>query len=157
MSDKGFTLVELIVIIAIAGILAAVGVMSFSGMIAGYRFKGAARDIYSDLQMTRLGAIKDGTEWAMCFSDDGTFSSYSIRSSPGADRILCTTDDPTPYRKSVASSDLYPGATYVESFSGAKVSFTSRGTSENGNVTITSAPRSRKVVVNGMSGNIRIE
>jgi len=157
VSNRGFSLLELLVTIALVGILMTVGFMSSKDIMAGYRFKGAVREVYSDLQMTRLGAIKDGTPWAICFSDDGTFSSYSIRSDAGPDRDLCTADDPTPYRKSVTSADLYSGINYVENFSGQKAEFSPRGTSDNGNVTLSSAPRSSQVTVNGMTGNIRIQ
>jgi type II secretion system protein H len=157
VSNKGFTLLELLVIIAIVGTLATVSFLSLGGSIAGYRFKSAVREVYSDMQMARLGAIKGGTDWALCFSADGTFSSYTIRDDSGTDRTLCTADDPKPYRKSVDSASIHSEVTYVENFSGSKLFFTPQGTSISGNVTLSSDSRSQQVTVNGMTGNIRIQ
>jgi len=157
VNNKGFTLIELLAVITLVGIMAAIAIVSTRDSREGYRFKGAARAIYADLQTARVGAIKGGTEWALCFSADGAFTSYSIRSDPGADRTLCSADDPTPYRKTVDSTDLFSGITYVENFPGTKVSFTPRGTSVNGNVALSNASRNLQVKVNGMTGNIKIQ
>jgi hypothetical protein len=118
---------------------------------------GRLQEEASDMQMARLGAIKGGTEWALCFSADGTFSSYTIRDDSGTDRTLCTADDPKPYRKSVDSASIHSEVTYVENFSGSKLFFTPQGTSISGNVTLSSDSRSQQVTVNGMTGNIRIQ
>lgn len=55
---KGFTLIEVLVTVAIAGILAAVAVPSFVSLIADQRAKAAATDLYTALSVTRSEAIK---------------------------------------------------------------------------------------------------
>ena len=51
----GFTLVELMTIVAIVGILAAVAALSFSGLIANHRFEGAATEL--DVALIKVGML----------------------------------------------------------------------------------------------------
>lgn len=54
----GFTLVELMVALAIAGILAGLAAPSFTQMIANQRAKGVATDLYVALAKARSEALK---------------------------------------------------------------------------------------------------
>lgn len=161
--QEGFTLMELIITIAVLGILGAIAVLSSQGMLENYRVRGATRQIYSDMQLARLGAIKGGRDWAICFSPGNqAFTSYSIRNTPGPDNNLCTEDDPTSgsppfYSKSVNISGEYPTVTFEENFSGTNVEFSPNGTASSGNVTIRSGTRTLQVTVSGNTGNIRIQ
>jgi type IV fimbrial biogenesis protein FimT len=56
--SKGFTLIEVLVTVAIAGILAAVAVPSFVRLIADQRAKAAATNLFTALSVTRSEAIK---------------------------------------------------------------------------------------------------
>lgn len=54
----GFTLIELMVAVAVVGILAAIAAPSFSDLIAKQRAKAAATDLYLALAKARSEAIK---------------------------------------------------------------------------------------------------
>jgi type IV fimbrial biogenesis protein FimT len=54
----GFTLMEVIVVVAILGILATVGVPSMRDLIASTKVRGAVSDVYSSLILARSEAIK---------------------------------------------------------------------------------------------------
>jgi type IV fimbrial biogenesis protein FimT len=58
--SAGFTLVELMTVMAIAGILAALAGPSFSEMIARQRLRTGAFDLVGDLLLARSEAIKRG-------------------------------------------------------------------------------------------------
>lgn len=56
--NAGFTLVELMLVLVIAGVLAAVAAPSFNVIIESQRARGAATDIYVALMRARGEAIK---------------------------------------------------------------------------------------------------
>lgn len=57
-SEKGFTLMELILIITLLGIMAAIAVPTISSWAPIYRHKSAARNLYLHLQKARSEAAK---------------------------------------------------------------------------------------------------
>jgi prepilin-type N-terminal cleavage/methylation domain-containing protein len=57
--ERGFTLIELMVTIAILCILLGFAIPGFSRWIPNYRLRGAARDIYSNFQLAKMTAVKD--------------------------------------------------------------------------------------------------
>ena len=63
----GFTKVELLVVMAIMVILATLARPGFTTWFPNYYLKGAARDLYSNLQLAKAGAIKERAEWAVRF------------------------------------------------------------------------------------------
>jgi len=72
MMDKnpGFTVVELLVSIAIAAMIAAIAVPNFIGWIPDYQLRSAARDLFSNFQKAKLTAIKQNVNTAVCFYND---------------------------------------------------------------------------------------
>jgi len=54
---KGFTLLELMIVIAVLGILAAVAIPNFVSQMPKYRLNGAARQVMGDLMWARMQAV----------------------------------------------------------------------------------------------------
>ena len=68
---RGFTLVELMVVVAIAAILALIAAPSFTETINRTRRKTYANQLYEDLAFARNEAIKRGVPVTVCPSTDG--------------------------------------------------------------------------------------
>jgi len=60
--NSGFTLVELMVTIAIVSLLATGVAINYTTWVDNFRLSGSARDVYSALQAAKLSAIK-GSYW----------------------------------------------------------------------------------------------
>ncbi len=76
MNNKGFTLMELIVTVAIIAVLAGLAFFNSGSMRNGYTIRAAARQVYGDLQKVRMKAIKEGKRLKVDF--DGTTGAYSL-------------------------------------------------------------------------------
>ena len=75
INSLGFTLVELMVTVAIVGILAAIGAPSFKDMLNQTRASSLANELAASLNLARSEAIKRGTRVSVCKSANITDSS----------------------------------------------------------------------------------
>ena len=113
-TQDGFSLVELITVIGLVAALAAVAVPTFLNGLPTYRLRAAARDLTANLQKTRMGAVKEGKDWALVFNSGS--DSYEIRSDyGGAGENVEITVSLSGYGSGVAyghgnASDNFPGS-----------------------------------------------
>ncbi|MCI5222095.1 MAG: prepilin-type N-terminal cleavage/methylation domain-containing protein [Candidatus Electrothrix sp. AR4] len=66
--SSGFSFVELMVVIALVGILSAIGLPNFLAGLPEKRLKGATRNMFSDLQKARLLAVKNNEPVTFTFN-----------------------------------------------------------------------------------------
>ena len=66
-NQKGFTLVETLVVIALIAILASIAIPAFIKILPDIRLKSAAQDLYASLQSAKMDAVKNNSESDVTF------------------------------------------------------------------------------------------
>lgn len=87
---EGFTIIELMITVAVVGVLAAVAFPSFNYTIKNNRVKTTASDLHTSLLYARSEAIKRNSDVTVTLSSNGWIVSYVEAS---ATKILSQKDD----------------------------------------------------------------
>ena len=135
----GFTLVELLIALMIMGIIAAIAVPRFCGLIKNYKLTNAAKVVWLDLHRAKMMAIKQGRTMRVDF----TATSYHIVRVDTAAVLL-----------SRNLSVHYPSITFDTTATTPSVSFGSTGTANGGTVVIQQGPTSSKHFTIALTGRI---
>lgn len=155
--NNGFTVIEMMVVVAIIGIVSAIAIPNMFSFAAGMRLRSAGRDLFSNFQQTRMKAIRHSTRWAISFSASG----YQVVNC-GPDNNCTEVTDNT-IVKTINIAQEYPGvAINIPSGVTKLVEFNSEGTTINavgistaGTTTLTNPKGNSNVVVDS-TGRIRI-
>jgi Tfp pilus assembly protein FimT len=83
--DGGLTIIELIVVLIVAGVVIAMAVPSMRGMMARHRVQSVQADLLTDLQLARSEmAQRSGTAVAVTFGGNAAVSCYTVHAVNGA-------------------------------------------------------------------------
>jgi len=72
-SERGFTVIELLAVIAIMMVVTAIATPTFYYWLPTYRLSAGARQIAADLQLARMKAISQNTSYRLRFTDNNTY------------------------------------------------------------------------------------
>lgn len=149
--SRGFTLVELMVTVAVLGIIAVVAVPAMTDMINNSRVRGASEEVTGALQLARSEALKRNQRIIACASASGTSCAAS------ASRMVVYWQDPA----NAATTELVreismPGSVQV-SGAAAGIQFRASGVADSAQqLQVSVAGHSRYVCVQ-ISGVISVK
>lgn len=81
----GFTVIELMVTVAVAGVMLALAVPSFQAVINGNRLTGAANELLASLQGARMEAIRQNKRAVVCLSSNANAGAAATCGTAGVD------------------------------------------------------------------------
>ena len=85
-SEQGVTLIELVVVMAIIGIMALFMAPSIGEWTAGFRLRGGTKDLADTLQLARLKAVSTGNQYRV---------RLNLNSGSAAESFVLQENDPT--------------------------------------------------------------
>ena len=146
--QSGFTLIEMMIVIAIMAIFAAIAVPNFLSYIPKHRLNGAARQVMGDLMAARMNAVSQNCDVKVAFVAGD--AEYKIWTDSDNDGTIDSGEEITKY----IQSDYYD----VTISTTKNIEFHSRGTANpyNNIDLINTAGLTKKVKVY-MTGRVMIE
>jgi len=126
MNNKGFTLIELTVTLALLGIMSAISIPSYFSWLPRHRLQTSVRHIYDDMNMARSRAVKTNADIGIQFNTSN--ENYRIFIDANQDQTLVDTVDTVLSTGTLENDVDITGSTFTNNTYG----FNSRGMSAGG-------------------------
>ena len=146
-TKSGFTLIEMMIVIAVFTIMAGIAIPSFMSLLPGMRLNGAARQVMGDLMAARMKAVKLNQRTKVFFDSS---SQYRICDDEDNNGTVASGEGDVMTRNIQAN---YHDVTLSKT---ADPVFQSRGTAAGTIVTVTNASGSKYVKV-ATTGRVKID
>ncbi len=145
---KGFTLIELMIVIAITAIMAGIAIPNYMEWSRAARLRSAINDLTSDMAMARLREIKSSTKVWVIFGTDG----YQVFIDDNANNALDSGEV-------ILRNKQYPAGVTMSSttFTSNRALFHRTGASSAGTVTLSRGGNQQGDIVVNAVGRVRVE
>jgi len=132
--EEGFSAIELVIVLALMGLLAAIALPRWRGLVQSYELNNAARQIQSELHTLKSRAAAENVSFQMAYSQGAT--GYTIQ----RDNVA------------VVSRPLAEGTTITKA---GTISFSPRGTAVANRVRLVDAQGVCRQIVVSPTGRVR--
>ena len=143
--QAGFSLAEIMVAIAIGGILMAMAIPNFALMREGYRLRGATYTVFTVLQKARLAAIKENNQYRFYINNNVYFVHDDLNNSGTEDA-----------GESVTQFNIQSYAKDVSISSNATIVFAADGTAVTTGTLTVSNSRGTKTIAVSPAGRVKV-
>jgi type IV fimbrial biogenesis protein FimT len=164
--SRGFTLIELMTVLAVAMVVLAVGAPSLAGLVRAQQIRTATNDVFDALALARAQAMArnervqvvprgaDGTDWASGWT---VFVDRDGDGAPGAGDDIVAVHGPLASGVATAFNFTSPAPPYYIAYNGAGRSCnrTNSAASRLGTLSVFDGPLVRRIKIN-MLGRARI-
>ena len=143
--QRGFTLIEVMIVIIIIGVVSALGIPAFSEWRSQQAVRSAAQALYGQMKQARVQALAENRNVSVEFCDGTVRTGWVFdAASPDATCDPCTTLNCVENLLSLTQFS----ASLTLATNKDTITFYSRGTAINGTVTLSAGNSSQQVVVN---------
>jgi type IV fimbrial biogenesis protein FimT len=152
--EAGVTLMEVLVVVAIIGILTAIAVPNWLSWRANAKINGAVTNLRGDLEMAKMRAIKENASVAILFTSNG-YTIFVDNGSGGGTSDNWTQDGS---EMLVTNHQITPGVTMSNTFSNSRTRFSGGGRPGNlGTCTLTDSRGVQRQISINLLGRIRLQ
>jgi type IV fimbrial biogenesis protein FimT len=144
----GFSIAELMTVVSLIGILAAVGIPSFLSFQPSMRLNGAAREVLSRLNWARANAVQNNNTSVVTFLNDHSFQIFNDANGNGSVDANETV--------TINLQTNYSDVTFAVTGSSSTPTFNGRGTASTDTTVTISNPSGSKTVAVSPTGNVKI-